>query len=75
MMRKELPQNFHKMAMWKLEKWLEPLKNGTPGRIRTCYPQLRRLLLYPNELRAPFKSGSFVLMLRYGFLLAWLQGI
>jgi hypothetical protein len=23
-----------------------------PGRIRTCDPQLRRLLLYPTELRA-----------------------
>ena len=26
--------------------------NGTPGRIRTCYPRLRRPMLYPNELRA-----------------------
>ena len=25
---------------------------GTPGRIRTCYPRLRRPMLYPNELRA-----------------------
>src|SRR6185436_4859669 len=24
---------------------------GVPGRIRTCDPQLRRLLLYPSELR------------------------
>jgi hypothetical protein len=26
--------------------------NGEPGRIRTCDQQLRRLLLYPAELRA-----------------------
>jgi hypothetical protein len=26
--------------------------NGTPGRIRTCYPRLRRPMLYPDELRA-----------------------
>ncbi len=25
---------------------------STPDRTRTCYPQLRRLLLYPDELRA-----------------------
>ena len=25
---------------------------GAPGRTRTCYPQLRRLMLYPHELRA-----------------------
>jgi hypothetical protein len=25
---------------------------NAPGRIRTCDPQLRRLLLYPTELRA-----------------------
>jgi hypothetical protein len=24
---------------------------GDPGRIRTCDPQLRRLMLYPTELR------------------------
>ncbi len=27
-------------------------KFGAPGRIRTCYPRLRRPMLYPNELRA-----------------------
>jgi len=26
--------------------------NGAPGRIRTCGPKLRRLVLYPTELRA-----------------------
>gem|GEM_PF-3042885 len=26
---------------------------GAPGRIRTCYPRLRRPMLYPHELRAP----------------------
>jgi hypothetical protein len=28
------------------------LTPGTPDRIRTCYPRLRRPVLYPNELRA-----------------------
>jgi hypothetical protein len=28
---------------------------GAPGRIRTCDPKLRRLVLYPTELRA--RSG------------------
>jgi hypothetical protein len=32
-------------------------KTGTPGRTRTCYPRLRRPMLYPDELRA-LKSGS-----------------
>ena len=27
-------------------------ESGAPGRTRTCYPQLRRLMLYPHELRA-----------------------
>ena len=27
-------------------------RNGAPGRIRTCGLKLRRLLLYPTELRA-----------------------
>tara|TARA_B100001964_G_scaffold158212_1_gene173742 strand:+ start:45 stop:239 length:195 start_codon:yes stop_codon:yes gene_type:complete len=25
---------------------------GAPGRIRTCYPRLRRPMLYPYELQA-----------------------
>ena len=29
-----------------------------PGRTRTCDPQLRRLLLYPAELRDHFLMGS-----------------
>jgi hypothetical protein len=28
-------------------------RNGAPGRARTCDPELRRLVLYPTELRAP----------------------
>ena len=28
------------------------IKNGLPDRNRTCNPQLRRLVLYPVELRA-----------------------
>lgn len=27
-------------------------KTGTPGRTRTCYPRLRRPMLYPDELQA-----------------------
>jgi hypothetical protein len=38
--------------------------NGDPGRIRTCDPQLRRLLLYPAELR------GHCLWSRWGFA-AW----
>jgi hypothetical protein len=30
-------------------------KVGAPDRIRTCGPQLRRLVLYPAELRAPWQ--------------------
>src|SRR3546814_12393418 len=29
------------------------LGNGAPDRIRTCGPQIRNLVLYPAELRAP----------------------
>ena len=29
------------------------ISNGAPGRTRTCDPKLRRLVLYPAELRAP----------------------
>ena len=28
-------------------------QNGAPGRIRTCYPQFRKLMLCPNELQGP----------------------
>ncbi len=42
-----------------------PLKNpalfskcGAPDRNRTCNPQLRRLVLYPVELRAPCSSAA-----------------
>jgi hypothetical protein len=28
---------------------------GAPGRTRTCYPRLRRPMLYPDELRAQVK--------------------
>ena len=34
------------------KKSCKPLKTGAPGRIRTCGPKLRRLVLYPAELRA-----------------------
>ena len=29
-------------------------KTGDPGRIRTCDPQIRNLVLYPTELRDRF---------------------
>jgi hypothetical protein len=32
-------------------KVLDPLLDGDPGRIRTCNPQSRNLMLYPVELR------------------------
>ena len=32
----------------------DSFNNGAPGRIRTCYPRLRRPMLYPNELRAQY---------------------
>ena len=37
-----------------------PAHIGTPGRTRTCYPRLRRPMLYPNELRAHNTSLSHV---------------
>ena len=40
----------HNLALYQLS--YAHHKNGTPGRIRTCYPRLRRPMLYPNELRA-----------------------
>ena len=33
---------------------------GDPGRIRTCDPQIRNLMLYPAELRGQFKIYSFL---------------
>lgn len=36
----------------KLEREVESLKIGAPGRIRTSDPQVRSLVLYPAELRA-----------------------
>src|SRR5258706_6259282 len=33
-----------------------PKKLGAPDRIRTCYPRLRRPVLYPDELRAPHRG-------------------
>jgi hypothetical protein len=32
---------------------------GAPGRNRTCNRRLRRPVLYPVELRAPYKSTSY----------------
>ena len=37
-------------------KWL--IINGTPYRIRTCDLRLRRPLLYPAELRAPWEASA-----------------
>jgi hypothetical protein len=36
-------------------KAVRPVVPGAPGGTRTPYPQLRRLLLYPDELQAPRK--------------------
>ena len=36
---------------------LAPPRAGTPGRTRTCYPRLRRPMLYPDELRTLSWSG------------------
>ena len=33
-------------------------RTDAPGRIRTSDPQLRRLMLYPTELRAPAKAAK-----------------
>ena len=35
---------------------------GAPGRTRTCYPRLRRPMLYPNELQALTTTSSFLIM-------------
>ncbi len=32
---------------------------GTPDRIRTCGPQLRRLMLYPTELLAQLELQNY----------------
>ena len=32
--------------------------DGAPGRIRTCDPEIRNLVLYPAELRARWASYS-----------------
>ena len=39
---------------------------GVPDRNRTCNPQLRRLVLYPVELRAQFFSRLFKSLLKPG---------
>ena len=41
-----------------------PLKPGLPDRDRTCNPQLRRLVLYPIELRADSRGHWSVLTTR-----------
>jgi hypothetical protein len=47
-------QNFFAKRLLFLNKFYMPKLSGTPGRTRTCYPRLRRPMLYPNELRAQF---------------------
>jgi hypothetical protein len=37
--------------------WVMGSLGDAPGRIRTCDPQLRRLLLYPTELRALLRKS------------------
>src|SRR3712207_5458621 len=41
-------------------------KNGAPERIRTSDPQIRSLVLYPAELRAPRGAGCSLTPLRPG---------
>ncbi len=41
-----------------LKKTYETASFCDPDRIRTCDPQLRRLLLYPTELPDPFFRGA-----------------
>ena len=41
---------------WRLKPTVKA-EIGDPGRIRTCDPQLRRLVLYPAELRGPRRPG------------------
>src|SRR6266704_2131228 len=36
-----------------------PRRSGAPGRNRTCNRRLRRPVLYPVELRAPYESTSY----------------
>ena len=36
-------------------------RSSAPGRTRTCDPQLRRLLLYPSELRALLWNGGYLI--------------
>ncbi len=43
--------SFH-LSYRRAEGPMESRSRGTRGRIRTCDPQLRRLVLYPAELRA-----------------------
>ncbi len=48
------------------DKWLvmskHPTGTGVPDRNRTCNPQLRRLVLYPVELRAQFFSWAISML-------------
>ena len=41
--------------------------NGEPDRIRTCDQQLRRLLLYPAELRALKGAADLMSAVRLNF--------
>lgn len=52
---KYVPQG--KISDWRklISDWL---LNGTPYRIRTCDLRLRRPLLYPAELRAPWEASA-----------------
>src|SRR6266436_6229720 len=56
-----LPYRFHDRSPWKHAGRKAQLfasiqcVTGAPGRIRTSDPQIRSLVLYPAELRAPAK--------------------
>ena len=46
---------------------------GVPDRNRTCNPQLRRLVLYPVELRAQSRANLMVGVERFELPTSWSQ--
>ena len=62
------------LALWErcsdlIELWA--YKSGTPDRIRTYDPRLRRPMLYPTELRArdvTYKTYTYVYYSKYGIM-------
>ena len=46
----------HNPGLYQLS-YVHHKQNGAPGRIRTCYPRLRRPMLYPIELQAQYLNN------------------